>query len=239
VPIVDRRPSVDAHRRPRGQPRRTLFIPPFVSHLDLYWASPEIAAFLRRLASFSRLIRFDKRGTGLSDPVAEIGTLEDRREDARAVLDACDSRQAALFGLSEGGPMSLLFGDLSRANDGARHVRGLRKAGAGQPPSSRRRSGVMSRAAPGEVLVTGAVRDLVVGSGIDWREAVLPFLPRAAHDFWTDRFPLLAPEAITPLTNMVDRSACAPRRRSRPCSARARAPTGCASRWTGGFKPNS
>jgi class 3 adenylate cyclase len=90
-------------------PLDLLFIPPFVSHLDLYWASPEIAAFLRRLASFSRLIVFDKRGTGLSDPVAEVGTLEDRMEDARAVLDACDSRRTALFGLSEGGPMSLLF----------------------------------------------------------------------------------------------------------------------------------
>jgi class 3 adenylate cyclase len=90
-------------------PLDLLFIPPFVSHLDLYWASPEIAAFLRRLASFSRLILFDKRGTGLSDPVAEVGTLEDRMEDARAVLDACNSRRAALFGLSEGGPMSLLF----------------------------------------------------------------------------------------------------------------------------------
>jgi class 3 adenylate cyclase len=90
-------------------PLDLLFIPPFVSHLDLYWASPEIAAFLRRLASFSRLIVFDKRGTGLSDPVAEVGTLEDRMEDARAVLDACDSKRTALFGLSEGGPMSLLF----------------------------------------------------------------------------------------------------------------------------------
>jgi class 3 adenylate cyclase len=90
-------------------PLDLLFIPAFISHLDLYWASPEIAAFLRRLASFSRLILFDKRGTGLSDPVAEVGTLEDRMEDARAVLDACGSRRTALFGLSEGGPMSLLF----------------------------------------------------------------------------------------------------------------------------------
>jgi class 3 adenylate cyclase len=90
-------------------PLDLLVIPPFVSHLDLYWASPEIAAFLRRLASFSRLILFDKRGTGLSDPVSETGTLEDRMEDARAVLDACGSRRAAMFGLSEGGPMSLLF----------------------------------------------------------------------------------------------------------------------------------
>ena len=90
-------------------PLDLLFIPAFVSHLDLYWAAPETAAFFRRLASFSRLILFDKRGTGLSDPGSGVATLEERMEDVRAVLDACGSQQAALFGLSEGGPMSLLF----------------------------------------------------------------------------------------------------------------------------------
>ena len=90
-------------------PLDLLFIPAFVSHLDLYWAAPETAAFFRRLSSFSRLILFDKRGTGLSDPASSVATLEDRMEDVRAVLDACSSQRAALFGLSEGGPMSLLF----------------------------------------------------------------------------------------------------------------------------------
>jgi pimeloyl-ACP methyl ester carboxylesterase len=90
-------------------PLDLLFIPPFVSHLDLYWAAPETAAFFSRLASFSRLILFDKRGTGLSDPISGVATLEERMEDVRAVLDACGSQRAALFGLSEGGPMSLLF----------------------------------------------------------------------------------------------------------------------------------
>jgi class 3 adenylate cyclase len=90
-------------------PLDLLFIPAFVSHLDLYWAAPETAAFFRRLASFSRLILFDKRGTGLSDPASGVATLEERMEDVRAVLDACGSKRAALFGLSEGGPMSLLF----------------------------------------------------------------------------------------------------------------------------------
>ena len=90
-------------------PRDLLFIPAFVSHLDLYWTAPETTAFFRRLASFSRLILFDKRGTGLSDPASGVATLEERMEDVRAVLDACGSQQAALFGLSEGGPMSLLF----------------------------------------------------------------------------------------------------------------------------------
>src|SRR5438105_12892936 len=86
-----------------------LFMPPFVSHLDLNWSTPETTSFFRRLASFSRLILFDKRGTGLSDPVAGVATLEDRMEDLRAVLDAVGSQRAALFGLSEGGPMSMLF----------------------------------------------------------------------------------------------------------------------------------
>src|SRR3989442_1437447 len=90
-------------------PLDLLFTPAFVSHLDLYWAAPETAAFFRRLASFSRLILFDKRGTGLSDPVAGVATLEERMQDLRAVLDAVGSQRAALFGLSEGGPMSLLF----------------------------------------------------------------------------------------------------------------------------------
>jgi len=90
-------------------PLDLLFIPPFVSHLDLYWSAPDTTAFFRRLASFSRLILFDKRGTGLSDPVSGVATLEDRMEDVRAVLDACGSQRAAIFGLSEGGPMSLLF----------------------------------------------------------------------------------------------------------------------------------
>ncbi len=84
-------------------------VPGFISHLDLWWTLPEAAAMFRRLASFSRLILFDKRGTGLSDPVPGVATLEDRMEDLHAVLDAVGSEQAALLGISEGGPMSILF----------------------------------------------------------------------------------------------------------------------------------
>src|SRR5438552_11709975 len=86
-----------------------VFVPGFVSHLDLQWADPRIARFLEKLASFSRLILFDKRGTGLSDPVAGPAPLEDRMDDVRAVMDAAGSERAALLGLSEGGPMSVLF----------------------------------------------------------------------------------------------------------------------------------
>jgi pimeloyl-ACP methyl ester carboxylesterase len=90
-------------------PLDLVLVPGFISHLDLIWTIPELAAFLRRLASFSRLILFDKRGTGLSDPVAGVATLEERMEDLHAVLDAVGSERAALLGVSEGGPMSILF----------------------------------------------------------------------------------------------------------------------------------
>jgi pimeloyl-ACP methyl ester carboxylesterase len=86
-----------------------VLVPGFVSHLDLGWSNPEWTGFLRRLASFSRLILFDKRGTGLSDPVSGVPTLEDRMEDLHAVLDAAGSERTALLGISEGGPMSVLF----------------------------------------------------------------------------------------------------------------------------------
>ncbi len=86
-----------------------VFVPGFVSHLDLQWADPRVARFLEKLASFSRLIMFDKRGTGLSDPVAGPASLEDRMDDVRAVMDAAGSERAALLGFSEGGPMSVLF----------------------------------------------------------------------------------------------------------------------------------
>ena len=86
-----------------------VFVPGFVSNIDLFWELPEWARFFSRLAAFSRLIMFDKRGTGLSDRDVGIATLEERMDDVRAVMDAARSETAALFGLSEGGPMSLLF----------------------------------------------------------------------------------------------------------------------------------
>ncbi len=84
-------------------------VPGFVSHLEFQWEHPWSVHFFERLGSFSRLIRFDKRGTGLSDRVGGIPTLEQRMDDVRAVMDAVGSDRAALFGGSEGGPMSVLF----------------------------------------------------------------------------------------------------------------------------------
>lgn len=88
-----------------------VWVPGWVSNIEYSWEEPLVRRFLERLASFSRLILFDKRGTGLSDPVpaAEMPTLEERMDDVRAVLDAVGSKRAALFGASEGSVMSLLF----------------------------------------------------------------------------------------------------------------------------------
>lgn len=88
-----------------------VFVMGWVSHLDYFWTEPSFAQFLRRLASFSRLILFDKRGTGLSDrvPVDALPTLEQRMDDMRAVMDAVGSKRAVLCGVSEGGAMSALF----------------------------------------------------------------------------------------------------------------------------------
>jgi pimeloyl-ACP methyl ester carboxylesterase len=88
-----------------------IYVPGWISNVELNWEEPAHAHVLERLAGFSRLILFDKRGTGLSDPVPldAMPTLEERMDDVRAVLDAVDCEEAALFGFSEGGLMSVLF----------------------------------------------------------------------------------------------------------------------------------
>ena len=89
-------------------PLDLIWVPGFMSHLDLMWDEPTYMHMFERLGSFSRLIRFDKRGTGMSDRVS-VATLEERMDDVRSVMDTVDSAEAAIFGVSEGGPMSLLF----------------------------------------------------------------------------------------------------------------------------------
>ena len=86
-----------------------LLIPGFISHVELQWDLPAWGGLIDRLARFSRLIVFDKRGMGLSDRNLGAGALEDRMDDIRAVLDACDVERAALVGISEGGPLAILF----------------------------------------------------------------------------------------------------------------------------------
>lgn len=86
-----------------------VFVPGFVSHVELLWENPAAARFLRRLASFARLIVYDKRGQGLSDRPGDPPTLEDSMDDLGAVMEAEACERAAIFGISEGGPMSMLF----------------------------------------------------------------------------------------------------------------------------------
>ncbi len=88
-----------------------VFVMGWVSHLEMFWAEPSFARFLTRLSGFSRLIVFDKRGTGLSDrvPLSQLPSLEVRMDDVRAVMAAAGSRRAVLMGVSEGGPLTSLF----------------------------------------------------------------------------------------------------------------------------------
>jgi pimeloyl-ACP methyl ester carboxylesterase len=90
-------------------PRDLVLVPGWLSNVETFWEEPSVARFLERLATFSRLILFDKRGTGLSDRVVDIPNLETRMDDVRAVMDAVGSSRAALLGYSEGGPMCALF----------------------------------------------------------------------------------------------------------------------------------
>jgi pimeloyl-ACP methyl ester carboxylesterase len=90
-------------------PHDLVFVPGFVSSIEASWEEAHFARFLTRLGSFARVILFDKRGTGLSDRVTDIPSLEVRMDDVRAVMDAVGSERAAVFGMSEGAPMSLLF----------------------------------------------------------------------------------------------------------------------------------
>lgn len=122
APMEQRRPHPETRYARSGEvniayqvigsgPVDLVFVMGWVSHLEYFWTEPSFARFLRRLASFSRLILFDKRGTGLSDrvPLTALPTLEQRMDDVRAVLDAVGSERAVIMGVSEGGPMSALF----------------------------------------------------------------------------------------------------------------------------------
>jgi len=92
-------------------PTDLVYVPGWVSHVELAWDVPDLGRAFERLSSFTRLILFDKRGTGMSDPVRDedLPTLEQRMDDVRAVMDAVGSERATMFGASEGGNMSMLF----------------------------------------------------------------------------------------------------------------------------------
>jgi len=92
-------------------PLDIVYVPGWLSHVELSWELPDLPLGFERLASCARLILFDKRGTGMSDrvPNDRLPTLEERMDDVRAVMDAVGSERAAVFGASEGGNMSILF----------------------------------------------------------------------------------------------------------------------------------
>jgi class 3 adenylate cyclase/pimeloyl-ACP methyl ester carboxylesterase len=90
-------------------PTDLVYVPPVAQHVELAWESPPRADFMRGLASFARVLVFDKRGTGMSDPVSEVSTLETRMDDIRAVMDAAGSERAAVFGAGDATPLCALF----------------------------------------------------------------------------------------------------------------------------------
>ncbi len=90
-------------------PVELVFAGPIVSHIELFWTMPEYKAFFDQLATFCRVVLFDKAGVGLSDPVPHVRTLDDRAAEIEAVMDAVGFGKAVLFGLSDGGPASIVF----------------------------------------------------------------------------------------------------------------------------------
>ena len=97
-----------AYRTLGAGPIDLVFVAGWLTQMNVFWEEPAFRRFCESLSGFCRLVLFDKRGMGLSDRV-EIGTLEERMDDVRAVLDALGSERAALLGVSEGGPLSMLF----------------------------------------------------------------------------------------------------------------------------------
>ena len=90
-------------------PIELVFVGPVISHVELCWTMPEFKAFFEQLATFCRVALFDKAGVGLSDPVPKVRTLDDRAAEIEAVMDTVGFEKAVLFGLSEGGPASIVF----------------------------------------------------------------------------------------------------------------------------------
>ncbi len=112
VPEIKYAKSADVHIAYQiigNGPIDLVLVPGWVSNIEIFWEEPALVRFLQRLSSFSRLILFDKRGTGLSDRVYDTPTLEERMDDVRAVMDTVRSERAVLVGYSEGGPMCSLF----------------------------------------------------------------------------------------------------------------------------------
>jgi len=90
-------------------PVELVFVGPMVFHVELFWAMPEFKAFFDQLATFCRVVMFDKAGNGLSDPISKVRLLEERAAEIEAVMDAVGFAKAVVFGMSEGGPQAIAF----------------------------------------------------------------------------------------------------------------------------------
>ena len=90
-------------------PIELVFVGPMVSHIELFWTQPEFKAFFEQLGTFCRVLMFDKAGVGLSDPIPQVRTLDERANEIEAVMDAVGFGKAAVFGMSEGGPQAIMF----------------------------------------------------------------------------------------------------------------------------------
>jgi pimeloyl-ACP methyl ester carboxylesterase len=90
-------------------PLELVFVGPIVTHVELFWAMPEFKAFFDQLATFCRVLLFDKAGVGLSDPIPKVRLLEERAAEIEAVMDAVGFEKPVLFGMSEGGPQAIVF----------------------------------------------------------------------------------------------------------------------------------
>jgi pimeloyl-ACP methyl ester carboxylesterase len=90
-------------------PVELVFVGPIVTHVELFWAMPEFKAFFDQLATFCRVLLFDKAGVGLSDPIPKVRLLEERAAEIEAVMDAAGFGKAVLFAMSEGGPQAIVF----------------------------------------------------------------------------------------------------------------------------------
>ena len=163
----------------------------FATHLELQWESPPLARFFERISSFSRMIVFDKRGTGLSDPVADVPTLEERIDDVRAVMDAAGSERAALLGISEGGPMSVLFAATHPERVTALVLYGAMGRTTEAPD--------YPWASPAEALREAAAEFIAPSWGQDAQGTVELFAPSLLHD----------PETLA-FTARMERSAASP-----------------------------
>ncbi len=141
-------------------PRDLIVVPGWFSHLDMQWENPPWRAFVTELASFARVVLYDKRGTGLSDPVDGAPTLESRADDLLAVINAAESRRPALFGFSEGGPISLFF-----AGTYPERVSALILYGTGAVPPD---SAVRGRLAELLMTLRRSVDDWGAGKTVDW-----------------------------------------------------------------------